>query len=129
MHTFVCVLRREQQVERLALELDAVVDAALGGARDRFFGQADGDWRSLGELFAEAHGLVDDQLLGHHTRGEAALQRLFGAEHAASQDHVRREVLADGAREALGTARAGNQPDIDLGLTEAGVLGGDDDVA
>src|SRR6185295_18701319 len=48
---------------------------------------------------------------------------------AAGEDVLHRQLLADGARDALGAAAAGDDPEGDLRLAEAGVLGGDDHVA
>ena len=49
--------------------------------------------------------------------------------HAAGQDHVHRLGLADRARQPLRAADAGDDAELDLGLAELGVVGGDDDVA
>ena len=56
-------------------------------------------------------------------------QRLLGVEAAAGQHQLHRPLLADHAREALGAAAAGDDPERDLGLAELGRLGGDDHVA
>ena len=45
------------------------------------------------------------------------------------QDHFHGLGLADRAGQALRAAGSGDRADIDLGLTEFGVIGGDDDVA
>ena len=54
---------------------------------------------------------------------------LLGIHEAARQVHVHALGLADEARQALGAAEARDGAEVDLGLAEAGGVGGDDEVA
>ena len=53
----------------------------------------------------------------------------LGIEDAAAEDDVHGQRRADGPHQALGPTGAGHDPDGDLGLPEAGVVAGHDDVA
>ena len=65
----------------------------------------------------------------HDAADQAGALGLGGVHHAAGQRHVHGLGLADGARQALRAAGAGNDAELDLGLAEARVVGGDDEVA
>ena len=54
---------------------------------------------------------------------------LGGVEAPAGEHQLHRPLLADRARQPLGAAAAGDDPERDLGLAELGRLGGDDQVA
>ena len=82
-----------------------------------------------------AHRLGSGQRLGHqmvgchHARHQA---RAFGfrrVHRAAGQHHVHGLALAHRTRQPLRATRAGDDAELDLGLTEARRVGGDDEVA
>ena len=53
-----------------------------------------------------------------HAVGEAELERFVGQDRVADHVHLERLVHAHQPRQALGSAEAGNDPELDLGLTE-----------
>ena len=68
-------------------------------------------------------------LLLDHRVDEPRLARLVGVDPAPGEDQLHRPLLAEHARQPLGAAAAGDDPERDLGLAELGRLGGDDQVA
>jgi hypothetical protein len=67
---------------------------------------------------------------GRYDPGDKARAlRLGRVHHAARQTEVHRLRFADGAGQALGAARARDDAQLDLGLTEPGRVGRDDEVA
>jgi hypothetical protein len=68
-------------------------------------------------------------VVGHHARDQAVAVGLVGVQHARGQAHVHRLGLADGTRQALRAAGAGQHGQLDLGQRELGAVRGDDDVA
>ena len=52
----------------------------------------------------------------------------LGAHHPPGQAHLHRLGLADRERQALRSAHAGGDAELDLGLAELGAVGGDDEV-
>ena len=70
------------------------------------------------------------QLVGRHDLvGQADPQRLLGAHLTAGEAHLLRPADADGARQPLRAAAAGDDAEQDLRLTEHGLLRGDPVVA
>ena len=59
----------------------------------------------------------------------AELRGALGADRLAGQGQLHRQVVRDPARQAQQRAGGGHQPALDLGDAEAGVAGGDDEVA
>ena len=53
---------------------------------------------------------------------------LVGVHHPAGQAHLHRLGLADRARQALRSAHAGRDAELDLGLAELGAVGGEDEI-
>jgi hypothetical protein len=60
---------------------------------------------------------------------EAEVVGRLRVDHVARQDQLHRLTLADESREALGSAAAGDDAEVDLGLAEARRLARDADVA
>ena len=87
------------------------------------------DQRHAGDRLGDLHRLVHQARGRHDARDEAGALGLGRIHHAAGQDQVHRLGLADRARQPLRAADAGNDAELDLGLAELRVVGGDDDVA
>ena len=85
--------------------------------------------RQLGDALGDRERLVEELVGRHDAADEAGAFGLGGVHHPAGQAQIHRLRLADKARQALRPAGAGHRAEIDLGLAEAGILGGDDDVA
>ena len=91
----------------------------------------DGD-RALARNHARHRdGLLDDiaLALADDARDQAPVGRLLGGEGAAGERELHGARLADGLREALRSAAAGDDADVDLGLAEGRGGRGEDDVA
>src|SRR4051794_26794178 len=121
------VLAREEAAELrvLALQvrdvvaLQRVVQRALrGGERERALRR---------EQVRRLARLVEHRIV--HAVDETACERLVGLDEAAGEDQLLREAEAAQAREPLGAAPAGNDPEVDLGLAKLGARGGVADVA
>ena len=70
-----------------------------------------------------------EQLGGRHDAGDEARALGFGGvHHPAGQAHLHRLGLADRAGQALRSAHAGRDAELDLGLAELRAVGGDDEV-
>ena len=85
--------------------------------------------REMRDPFGDGDRLVHHVGDRHDPAREPAALGLLGIHHAPGQDHLHRLRLADGARETLGAAGAGDGAELDLRLTESRVVGGDHDVA
>ena len=128
-HAFLLIVGREQRVEDAPLEHHAFRQPRLEGAVDRLLGRQHRRQRHIGDGVGDLHRLVHQARQRHHARHQTGALGLGGVHHAAGEDHVHRLGLADRAGEALRAADAGDDAELDLGLAEFGVVGGDDDVA
>jgi hypothetical protein len=82
-----------------------------------------------GDDLGGADRLVEQLAVGHDAADEAAALGLLGVHDPAGKAHLHRLRLADEARQALRAAGAGHDADLDLGLAEARLVGGEDEVA
>src|SRR5207244_3889226 len=105
-----------------ALQRQAVGQRQLVGGEHRLLGEPERQRRLLGdaggELECPADGLGGRRQLGRQAGGD----RLGRRERLAGKDQLHRQRLADQARQQLGAAGAGQERQVDLGLTEAGVV-------
>ena len=128
-HAFLLVLGRKKCVEQAPLQLHTLSEPGLEGGVDSFLGGIHREAALGGDGSGHAHGLVD--------QGVDGITRLTSPERSASLASIMRPVrahvhglgLADSAREPLGSARSGNDAEIDLGLAEFCVLRGEDQIA
>ena len=109
--------------------LDACRERCLERLGDRPLREADGERGPACDRGRERHGLVAQRLVGHDARAQPMCERLVGGEEAPGEHHLHRKRLADRAGRELRAARAGDDPEADLGQAEARVLRGDHDVA
>src|SRR5581483_6565162 len=123
------VLRGEREVDRASLVVEPEGQAALERAVDGLLREPGRDGRIRGDVERDAPRLVEPRLARDDTGDEPGLERLARGEAATAQDHVHRERLSDRAREPLGPAGAGDDPDPRLRLAEHGRLRRDDQVA
>ena len=89
----------------------------------------DRDRRLGGQLAAPHQRRLEQLVVGDDAVDEAEFERLLGEDRVADQVHLQRLVGADQARQPLGAAEAGDDPELDLGLAEDRRLGGDPHVA
>ena len=101
------------------------VEALVGG----FLGGADGDRGAEQDLAGPALGCVHELGGGHDLVDQTPLVRDGGGDVVAGQHVAHGDLERDVAREAVDTTGSGHQADSRLGQAEAGVVGGDDDVA
>src|SRR5436190_21013069 len=120
------VLGAERGREAALLGLDALVQIALG--RDAL-DLLDRHRRLAAELARPGQGRVEELVVGDALVGEAELVGLRRRDGIAQQVHLERLALAHQAREPLRSAEAGDDPEVDLGLSEARRLGRDPEVA
>ncbi|MBV8480608.1 MAG: enoyl-CoA hydratase/isomerase family protein [Actinobacteria bacterium] len=123
------ILGGAREIERLALQLDPGLERRLEGGVDRLLRQAHGDRPLRRDLAGDPFGLLEPRFRGGDARHEPVRERLARRQHAPGEDHVHGERLADGAREPLRAAGAGEHTEVDLGLAELRRLGRDDQVA
>src|SRR5271170_333868 len=108
----------EDYAERLLLEAQAGVffHCECGSQRGFRLAQRDGGLARdfLGQLARRL-----EQFGGRHDLvREAQLERRLGVEHVAGHYKLTRLVVPDSMRQALRPAKAGDEPEINLGLTE-----------
>ncbi|MPL85440.1 hypothetical protein SDC9_31408 [bioreactor metagenome] len=128
-HALLLVLGREQRVEDAALEMHALGEGGLVGAVDAFLHHHRAHQRFLGDLVRRGHRVGQQLGQRHDAADKARAFRLGRIHEAAGQMHVHRLRLADEAGQPLRAAHAGDDAEVDLGLAELGVLGGDDEIA
>ena len=110
---------------RFSASIPASRSADPGDALDL----ANGERRLRRELARPGERGVEQFVVGDEAVGEPDLVRLLGADRIADQVHLERLRGADEAREALRAAEAGDDPEADLRLAEAGRLRRDPEVA
>src|SRR3954470_3724143 len=99
----------------LLLGLDPLVEIALVGG---LLYLLDRDRGCLGEPARERQRLVEELVVGDHAVYEPVLERVVGGDRIADQVHLQRLVLPDQARQPLGAAEAGDDPELYLRLAE-----------
>jgi hypothetical protein len=93
-HTFVLILGREEELDRLGLECESGLEGGIHPAEHGFLPLIDRERRELGEVFREVG--VRNEL-----SDEAHVIRLAGAADVGSQDVAHCLVFAGRARETL----------------------------
>ena len=116
-------------MEHAPLKHHAIGQTAFKGAVDRFFGRHGGQLRVIANHQGGGQGLVHQFVQSHHPADQARALGLGGIHHAPGQGQIHRLGLAHRTRQALGTTSARDDAQLDLGLAELGVVGGDDEVA
>jgi len=112
--------------ERPLLGLDPGVEVAGGRhALDLL----DRERRLAGELPGPREGRVEQLVVGDDASDQPQLVGLAGVDRIAHEIKLQRARLPDQPRQPLGAAEPGNDPEADLGLTEARRLGRDPEVA
>src|SRR5207237_275710 len=112
------VLRREGEVERAPLVLETELQRRLVGAIHCFLGEPGCNRPLRRDVVRDTLRFFEPLFTRDDARDETGGERLFGGEQPAAQDHVHRRRLADGTREALRSARAGDDPQRRLRLAE-----------
>src|SRR5207247_7653739 len=88
-----------------------------------------GDGRLLRDRPRERFRVVEPRGSRVDLRGKADRLRLIGLDAAAGKDQLVGAVFPDATGEPLRSARSGDDPEVDLGLSELGRSVRDDDVA
>src|SRR5262249_20911966 len=101
---FIRVLRGPREQERAPLERDPGGQGSLEGLVDRLLGEPDRKRALRRDLARNPLRLVEPGFPGDDACDQAELERLGRAEHAAGEDQVHRDGLADGASQTLGAA-------------------------
>jgi hypothetical protein len=117
------------RVQGAALEQQAFGQRALEGAVHRLLDGHQGGRRVGRDLGRQGQGFGQQLGVGQHARDQAVAVGLLGRQAARRQAHVHGLGLADGARQALRAAGAGQQGEPDLGQAEARARAGQHDVA
>jgi hypothetical protein len=116
-------------VEDTALEAHTLSEGRLEAAVDRLFRRYERRLRQRGNGFGDLDRLLHQACRRHHARNQAGALSFRGIHHASGQDQVHGLRLADRTGQALRPADAGDDPELDLGLSELGVIRGDDEIA
>ena len=127
-HAGRAVLGGEQGGKELALERKAGLEVDLDAAVDGFLRGPQRVGRPIRELRSPAVSGVVDVGRGHDLIDHADRDRLVGGDESAGEDQVFRLRGPHQPRQPLSAARARDDSEQDLGLTELGVVGGDPDV-
>ena len=122
---------REQRVEQPPLVPEALVQGMLVRGVDGLLARLDGNRTLARNDAGHLDGLFDNLALTlpDDARDHAPLLGLFCGPVAAGERELHGARLADGARESLRAAAAGDDTDVDLWLPEGGRGRGEDDVA
>src|SRR2546425_1271315 len=128
VHAFLLVFGRKQEIEALAFHGQAFRQRRLESLEHRLLGQANRKRRLGGDLPGDALRDLDRHLGRHDLVDDAELVGALGAHRGARQHDLHRDVLAGGARPALGPASARDDAQVDLRLAEARAVAGDDQV-
>ena len=129
--TLLLVVGCEQRVEQPPLVPEALVQGMLVRGVDGLLARLDGDCALARDDTGHLDSLLDDFSLAlpDDARDHAPLLGLFCGPVAAGERELHGARLADGLREALRAAAAGDDADVDLGLAEGRGGRGEDDVA
>ena len=112
---------------RLALTVGLAAVVALAG--HRLLAQAHDQRRLGGDRVDHGGDRCIELSFRHDAVDEAERLRGRRIDHLAGQQHLHGLGLADGARQALGAAGAGDDAEQDLRLPELGIVAGDAEVA
>lgn len=121
--------RAEQGVEQPALEDDALSEPCFERGVDGLLGHHGHRLGLPGDRLGDRERLFEEGFRGHHAGDQPGPLRFRGVHHPAREHQVHRLRLPHGPREPLRTAHAGDDAEVDLGLTELRVLGGDQQIA
>src|SRR5215218_8380022 len=117
-HAGLLVLGVEEVGEQPALQLQSLGQRQVQPLVDRPLGRGQGERRAGGELLRHGDGGRVDLLVGDDGVGQTDLERLLRADVPAGEDEVLGLGRTDQAGQPLGTARAGDDAEQDLGLTD-----------
>src|SRR5215207_4441322 len=92
---FLFVLCREADREQVDLATEAFVEIRTRRKLYGFLAELQGDRGFLGDLAGELHGLRFQFGCGMNVIYQPELQRGFGVDHVARQDHLHRPAFAD----------------------------------
>ena len=123
------VLGPQHRREVPALDLEPFLDADIEPVVDRRLRHRLGHRCAPGELGGERDGREQHLGVGYDPVHEPEGEGLVGVHLATGQDQVLRPRRTDEARQALGPAAAGDNPEQHFGLPELGALTADAKVA
>ena len=109
-------------MEGAALEQQAFLQAGFVGAIDRFLDHHHDRQRESGDGCRGREGFFQQLVGGDDARYQSRTLGFLGIDEAGGEAHVHGFGLAHCARQALGAAGAGQDAELDLGLTEFGCV-------
>src|SRR5829696_1463880 len=115
---FPCVLGGEELAEPVRLAREVLCMLAGERTVDRLLRGIERQRALRGELHGQLHHARQELVGLGDAVDEPALERLVGVDGASGQDQLLREAERGGAREPLGAAPAGDDPEVDLRLAE-----------
>src|SRR5688572_18083227 len=125
LRTLAHVVGRGNQPEQRRLEKLRLVERHFEAAVHRFDDVLHGH-RRLRRQFRGQALCIGQQTAGRHDAVyQADLQRFGGGYVSAREQQLQSDALPDQARKTLRTAIAGNDPEVDFRLTDAGRVGRD----
>ena len=116
-------------MEHAPLEADALGKRGFERAIDRFLREHRSRQRHRRDRFRRLHRFVHQVRRRHHAGDEARALGFLRVHHAAGEAEVHRLGLADGACEALRSADARNDAELDFGLAEFRIVRRNDQIA
>src|SRR5438132_7544696 len=129
VHAFLLVLGRKQEVEALSFGCQAFGKRRLESLEDSFLRHPRREWRFLGDLPRQPLRDRDGHLSRNYLVHNAQLARSLRRDRRAGEHDLHGCVLARAARPPLRAAGARDDAQVDLSLSEARRLSGDDHVA
>src|SRR5439155_15538623 len=118
VHALLLVLRREEEIEGLALELEAGVERCVPRKVDSFGRESYRHGRLLRDRARERFRVVEPRCRRIDLRDETDRFRLVRLDASPGEDQLVGDELADRPREAVRATSTGDDPEIDLRLAE-----------
>ncbi|CAB4929431.1 unannotated protein [freshwater metagenome] len=128
-HSELLVVGREQARERLSLDLQAGGQIGFEPSIDGSLGRGERERRAAGEFGRPGVRIGVHVLRRNDTVDKADGECLLRLDEASAEDEVLRPRRSNEPGEPLGSAGAGDDPEEDLRLTEAGIIGSNAKIA
>ena len=129
IHTLLLIVGGEGELEGTLLVGEALGEGELEGAVDGILGQGGGHAGVARDGLGGSEGSHDELVVLHDAGNEASALSLLGGVVLAGQAPLHSLGLSNEGGEALGSSDSGDDAKLDLGLSEDGLIGSDDEVA